>query len=68
MKWKSRSSKLLWPDVISGFTTTTQFAEPARNASAAACIEKVAELHATFMSYAQPVAPRAAWISMATAG
>ena len=50
MKWKSRSSKLLWPDVISGFTTTTQFAVPLRSASTAACIENVAELHATFMS------------------
>ncbi len=50
MKWKSRSSKLLWPEVISGLTTTTQSAEPLRSASTAAWIENVAELQATFMS------------------
>ena len=54
MKWKSRSSKLLWPDVISGLTTTTHDADPLRSASTAAWIENVAEQHATFMSYAQP--------------
>ena len=50
MKWKSRSSKLLWPDVISGLTTTTQLALPLRRASTAAWIENVADEHATFMS------------------
>ena len=50
MKWKSRISKLLWPEVISGLTTTTQFAEPLRSASTAACTENVADEQATFMS------------------
>ena len=68
MKWKSRSSKLLWPDVISGLATSTHEAEPLRSASTAAWIEKVADEHATFMSYAQPPAPSSFWISIATAG
>ena len=59
---------MLCPDVISGLTTTTQFALPLRNASTAAWIENVADEQATFMSYPQPDAPRASWISMATAG
>ena len=50
MKWKSRSSKLLCPDVISGLTTTTQLALPLRSASTAAWIENVADEQATFMS------------------
>jgi hypothetical protein len=50
MKWWSRNAKLLWPLVISGWTTSAQRAEPLRNASTAACIEKVADEQATFMS------------------
>src|SRR4051794_9812438 len=68
MKWKSRSSKLVWPEVISGFTTTTQEAEPLRSASTAAWMEKVADEQATFMSYAHPLPPSSFWISIATAG
>ena len=62
------SAKLLWPDVISGCTTTTQLADPLSSASTPACMLNVADEHATFMSYAQPPAPIACWISMATAG
>ena len=35
MKWLSRSSKLLCPDVISGLRTRARFALPARSASTA---------------------------------
>ena len=68
MKWWSRNSKLLWPDVISGLTTTTQLAVPLRSASTALWMENVADEHATFMSNAHPPAPIASWISIATAG
>ena len=50
MKWQSRSVQAWWPEVISGFTTSTQRAVPARTAFTACSMAKVAEEQATFMS------------------
>ena len=59
MKWQSRSRHSRWPEQISGFTISTERTDPPRIMSAAACMAKVADEQATFMSKPKPPMPNA---------